>query len=380
VPGFLCLADDLTGALEVGAKFAVSGVSSTVRLRPDPACRAFALVIDAATRHLVPHAAESEVRRLAGTALHPNLRCVYVKTDSTLRGNIGAQFRGLMSACPGLPLFYVPAYPGLGRTVVGGRLYVDGVPVDRSPYGLDLLNPAREAWIPALLRPLPVECLRHPGDLAASRPGTVYVFDGASEDEVRETARIIAGMEGLTLAAGPAALAGHLAELADVPRERPQSVPPLRSCLVVSGSLHDRSRAQIRAALEAGWPSAPPEQVPDLISRFGWVVLELTGHPELTGEAFAARTGELVSQLLNRTDPDALVVFGGDTCRGIVDALGGPPLYPVSEVLAGVPAARISGGDLTGAGGRRCLYLITKAGGFGPPDVLMRIRERSRPA
>jgi uncharacterized protein YgbK (DUF1537 family) len=301
-----------------------------------------------------------------------------VKTDSTLRGNIGAEFRGLMSACPGLPLFYVPAYPGLGRTVVRGRLYVDGVPVDRSPYGLDFLNPARESWIPALLRPLPVECLRA-RDLAASRPGTVYVFDGASEREIRDAARIIAGRDGLTLAAGPAALAGHLAELADLPRERAESVPPLRSCLVISGSLHDRSRAQIRAALEAGWPSAPPEHVPELISRFGWVVLELTGSPGLSAAEFAARTGEMVSQVLNRTDPDAFVVFGGDTCRGIVDALGGPPLYPVSEVLAGVPAARISAADLIGQAGRgRCLYLITKAGGFGPTDVLTQIRERCR--
>jgi uncharacterized protein YgbK (DUF1537 family) len=62
--------------------------------------------------------------------------------------------------------------------------------------------------------------------------------------------------------------------------------------------------------------------------------------------------------------PGALIVFGGDTAFGILDALGRPAIHPVLEILPGVPLSRTGG-----------LFLVTKAGGFGPPDVLVRIRE-----
>jgi 4-hydroxythreonine-4-phosphate dehydrogenase len=64
---------------------------------------------------------------------------------------------------------------------------------------------------------------------------------------------------------------------------------------------------------------------------------------------------------------DALVVFGGDTARAVLEELGAPRLEPLGEVLPGVPVSA-----LPFAG--RELPLVTKAGGFGEPDVVDRIR------
>lgn len=379
-PHILCLADDLTGALEVGSKFAACRLSSLVCsdlcVQIAAAAGTQALVIDAQTRHLEPAQAEATVCRLAREGFRTGLRCVYKKTDSTLRGNIAAELRGLMSSYPGMPLLYAPAYPSLGRTVRNGCLYVEGVPVNQSSFGRDRLNPAREAHIPTLLQPLPVISIRT-GELAGMRPGTVYVFDGVTEDEVREVAQIITRSDQLVLAAGPAALAQNLAELARLPRCRPEPTPVIASCLVINGSRHEQSLLQIRAAVEAGWLQGAPGEVPALISRCGWVLMELPAPPSSSPTRFASRMGEVAMELLSRIDLDAVVIFGGDTSRGIVDALGRPPLYPVAEVLPGVPVAKILAADLAGRapGRNRDLYLITKAGGFGPPDVLARIRE-----
>jgi uncharacterized protein YgbK (DUF1537 family) len=40
--------------------------------------------------------------------------------------------------------------------------------------------------------------------------------------------------------------------------------------------------------------------------------------------------------------------------------MGHPPIYPLEEILPGVPASVV----------RKDLILISKAGGFGPVDVL----------
>jgi uncharacterized protein YgbK (DUF1537 family) len=79
----------------------------------------------------------------------------------------------------------------------------------------------------------------------------------------------------------------------------------------------------------------------------------------------AENAGKLVRDILTRVRLEALAVFGGDTAYGILQAIGNPPLRPLGEIVPGVPLSTIEGRDL---------YLITKAGGFGPVDVLSTIR------
>src|SRR4051794_25466561 len=123
----LALADDLTGALEIGAKFAAAGIPATVSTalawdRSTPVS-----VIDTETRHLPAAEAAAIIGRLARVA--DNVRLLFKKTDSTLRGNIGAELDALAAVFPASRVVYVPAYPRMGRTVRDGTLLVNGVPV-----------------------------------------------------------------------------------------------------------------------------------------------------------------------------------------------------------------------------------------------------------
>jgi uncharacterized protein YgbK (DUF1537 family) len=325
----LAIADDLTGALEAGSKFAAHGMEARVTCDAgsmQPSVPVF--VIDTETRHL-PGSRAAEVMHAVGTRMaahHPWL--VYKKTDSTLRGNIADELSALSAAFPNRELVYVPAYPAMGRTVRSGRLFVDGVPVHETEFAADPLNPIRDSSVQSAI-----------GDVRAS------ILDGESDDDIREAARRICASAQPLIVAGPAAIAGALAEERPLPCRSIPAFTRVRRCLIVNGSMHPVSRVQVKnAALDGDW------------RLFEYVGKE-------TGVERALRLGESVRQWLNEHPVDALMVFGGDTAHGIHRALGAPAFDSLGEVLPGVPVSQ------TGE-----LYWITKAGGFGPPNLIEELR------
>jgi uncharacterized protein YgbK (DUF1537 family) len=327
----LALADDLTGALEIGAKFAGAGISALVTADPAAAMEATVRVIDTETRHLGPAEASARIRHLACAAQSSPPRLIYKKTDSTLRGNIAAELTALAAVFPDSPLVYVPAYPRLGRTVRNGHLLVDGVPVHLTAFAQDPLNPIRESHIPTLL----------------GAPG-IHVRDAETDDEIRGAAVELFAHPGTLVAAGPAAFAEALAGCIRAPDPPPPGFRPLNRCLVINGSLHPVAARQIEAMqFDDRW--------------------RLFDHSAIPGEGLdrARAVGEAVRPLV--PGQDGLIIFGGDTAFGILQALGGGVLRPLSEFLPGVPLStlRTSGRDL---------ILITKAGGFGAPDLLPALR------
>jgi D-threonate/D-erythronate kinase len=332
----LAIADDLTGALEVGALFAAAGMRSVVTTGAMDGFDDPVIVIDTETRHARPGEAEAIVKsRAAGWS-----SLVYKKADSTLRGNIGPELRALQGLYGG-PIAYVPAYPEMGRTVVDGSVYVDGVPLADTWFARDPLNPVRDGRLLSLLDP---EC-------------DCVVFDGQDRDDVIRAAQTILTSGAFRIVAGPAAIAGALAASLGVPSAI--AWPVVRSCLIVSGSRHEASRRQIQSALENRAISTDDDAPWRLFQR------EI---PHGTDPIEAGKeTGRQVLRLLSERDFDSVLVFGGDTAYGILESFGLPPLRPIGEILPGVPVSSIEG---------RREVLVTKAGGFGTPDVVARLRSK----
>src|SRR5882724_1990600 len=59
----LAFADDMTGALETGAKFSGAGIRAVVFVKPVPASAAPVVVFDTETRHTTPEVAAAELKR-----------------------------------------------------------------------------------------------------------------------------------------------------------------------------------------------------------------------------------------------------------------------------------------------------------------------------
>ena len=310
----LVLADDLTGALECGAL--LEGAVVALGAPPETG----AAVIDTETRHSAPGEAAARVRALAQ---HFPAELIYKKTDSTLRGNIGAE----LAALPPLRIHYAPAYPRLGRTVRGGRLYVDGVPLEQTAFARDPLGPVTEGRIARVLEQQGAPLER------------IVIHEGETEACLERAADAVLAEAPPRLAAGPAALLGVLARRLGLAR-RPAELPRVPECLVINGSAHPASLAQMAQAEAAG---------------------------VFDGKWRAGTAADAASA------PCALLVFGGDTAREVIRQFGDPLLFPFAEPLPGVVASWFDH-----FGSRR--LLITKAGGFGRADLIIRLRELLDPA
>lgn len=379
----LAIADDTTGALEVGAQFAMAGVRSLVSSANALLAGTCALVLDAETRQLTPRRAEKRVARLAGAARDAGIRYLYKKTDSTLRGNIASEFQALLNVFPKRFLVYVPAYPKMGRVVKGGELFVDGLPLARTAFAKDLAQPSREGSIPSLLAQgsrAPVLLATASGQLEGllrdAAPGSIVVCDGTTEEDLEAVAAAVSRSGKDCLVAGPGGFSGHWIRRLPVERGFARRRPNIKRCLVVSGSRHPASREQVRQASDGGiagiWLGENPDTdaatvsaVTAALAARGWALLQTPG----TGPpGVSERLGAITGRVLASQPVDGLIIFGGSTAFAVLRAIGVKVVEPLGELLAGVAfsVARYRNRDLA---------LITKAGGFGDAGSLVSILE-----
>ena len=100
-------------------------------------------VADTETRHISPRQASSLVYALTRKATELGFSHFYKKTDSALRGNIGAELSAMLEANGDTTLAFAPAYPKSGRVTVNGIHYIDGVELSASVFGEDPFSPVK---------------------------------------------------------------------------------------------------------------------------------------------------------------------------------------------------------------------------------------------
>ena len=79
--------------------------------------------------------------------------------------------------------------------------------------------------------------------------------------------------------------------------------------------------------------------------------------------------GRLARAIVDLAAVPTIAIFGGDTAFAVLEALGLRSLEPVREICQGTVTSRALPGTRAAAE----LHLVTKAGGFGPIDVVERI-------
>lgn len=403
-PKLLVIADDLTGANDTGVQFAKRQIPSIVWAEPEAAASSpgfEVVVINTASRHLSPAEAAARVRRATRWGLAAGIEHFFKKTDSTLRGNLGAELEALCRETGAASIPFVPAFPVMGRTTRAGIHYVHGRPISETAFARDPLNPISESDVPALLRrqtTLPVTCCQ-PG--RASSAAGLVVYDCETTADLEHIARGLQAANQLKVLAGSAALAEQWPALLPFAASGVTPLHPHRPWLLVNGSLHETALAQIQAASPNFWRKIPmpfdqlvqcgqgePAQLmpagsasPGSLSWFppiapGENLLLYSVEDAAAAARFRARsglepaelcrrvarrTGQWVAALLRQYRFPTLVVFGGDTLAEIARAAGWKSFVPISEPLPGVTLARPTETDLA---------VISKAGGFGPPNLL----------
>jgi uncharacterized protein YgbK (DUF1537 family) len=349
------VADDLTGACDTGTLFAARG-PVPVAVWPRSPGPAEVRVVDTETRALAPAEAARRVGHAVAAA--PAGTRWFKKIDSTLRGHVAVEVQALLESARAGGAVLTPAFPAQGRTVRGGVLVVDGTPLAETTLAADPEFPAgRPASIPDLLAPLlrrplvpvPLDRVRAgAGPLAAclaGLEGAVAVADAETDDDLLRLVDAVLALDRAPVLVGAAGLARALAARLGLLAEG-VALPAGRRWLLVAGSRHPATRRQVAAARAAGLRvlASPDDEDPD---RAG----------------VAARLAAEARRVLERERFDLVAVTGGQTAAALFEALEAERID-----LVGAPAPGLALGYLR-APGRAPLPLLTKAGGFGAPDL-----------
>jgi 4-hydroxythreonine-4-phosphate dehydrogenase len=413
----LVLADDLTGAADCGVACAGHGLQtmlvlgdSEVDVQAEALAHAEALAVDGDTRRLPAHEAGAETARLLRRFLRSEEMLLYKKLDSTMRGNVGAELAATLEARRTLArsddrivVVLAPAFPATGRTTVNGQQLVNGEQLTESDFGrndnIRGLSDIAAMLRNAQLRPALVgfELVRGEGALLQNamrrmaRDADVLVCDAETDDDLRRIADASLALGRETVWAGSGGLARHLLPAAGLTRARLSSPKPLRVegtvlFVVGSGSAVTHDQMEVLAtksdtivmripaeALLAGeqspqWRAYGLELERALNAGRDVAVMPDPGArvDSAKGPLLTAALAAMVRPLGDRAG--ALVVTGGETARAVFEAWGVNRLRLIGEVEAGLPFS-------VTAGWSREIPVLTKAGGFGGPESLLRCQQ-----
>ncbi len=413
------IADDLTGATDLAAMLsrrglAVEQVLGLPQGEPGPGVQAVVVALKARTAPVTRAVAES-LASCDWLTRHGAAQILfkYCSTfDSTDRGNIGPVALALMSRLGTDFTIVCPALPENGRTVRGGHLYVDGVPLADSPMRDHPLTPMRESDLRILLDrqtgPPPAELI----PLAVVEQGTEAiansfaslrasgarfgVVDAVTDDQLEAIGhacrgmRLVTGGSGVALGLPDNFRQDGLLREPTATLELPDLPGPVA---ILSGSGSEASRRQVEAAAKRVPairvdPIALADGTTSLESLFaearagltqGAVLISATDTPERVaaiqerlGRAEAANLVESTLATLARRLVDSgvrkLIVAGGETSGAVAAALEVCRLRVGPEIAPGVP--------WTVRHEEPTLLLAFKSGNFGGPGFFLEALEQ----
>jgi len=362
------IADDLTGAAELGAMGLRHGLSAEIVVKGRPSGGADLVCMDTDSRSCVP---EEAGRRAADAAklLHDaKARWIYKKVDSVLRGQVTAEVESVMIQLRLKRALLLPANPSLGRKIQDGQYFVQGRPINKTEFARDPEHPRTSSRVLQLLKPsqsMPI----YVSNLRDSMPGAgIVVGEAATPQDVQRWALI---RDSRTLPAGGSEYFGAL-----LMAEKKKAMSPATKVLpngaiyrqlFVCGTSSQSSRKFVKAARERGTPvfSLPLElmwkteftpgatevisqRVIAMFQSNSRVILNV-GLPPVRDTSVARRLSDHLVQIaqlvLRQVDVGHVYAEGGATAAELVRRMGWTRLSALSEPAPGVATLAIEGNE-----------------------------------
>lgn len=389
--------------MDTGVQFAKAGILPHVVMSSNytfpPIKHQEVFVLDAATRHMPPSAAYQTVYDIVRKALDSGFDCIYKKTDSGLRGNIGSELTAVLDASNETLLPFFPAYPKLLRWTINGTHYIDHVPVSQSIFGSDPFEPVTSSFVPEIIGqqskvPVIQVGLQDPFPSPPQVP-TVAVFDSNSSSCFQERVQELRSLRPPpSIMAGCAGFAEYLPELLQLKGSPIPASFPEKDLFVVSGSLNPITIQQLDIAESQGFSSIlipnshAVEALSDPVFRkltATMIYRQMEQHPRLilriekgtsaadqdptfgaTGKKIANNIGALLVQLVHMGMNRNIIITGGDMLHSFLEQVECSEIIPLGEIESGVVCSLLSAksGKIT---------VVSKSGGFGSKEVFSKI-------
>lgn len=405
---FGAIADDVTGATDLAAYIARSGLKTVQYFGvPSPAAKVPSgvqcIVIALKTRSIDPSSAVTQSRAAYEWLRQRNVEDFYFKYcstfDSTSRGNIGPVLDALTRDTGEAAVVVAPSAPENERTVYQGRLFVGPQLLEESPLKDHPINPMRESHIPSLLsaqsglavQQIPWQTVRLGAQKVAEQltpdwdeTPSAFVVDAITDADLDTIAQAIVGGRH-RLSSGSAGLGAAVARLLGGTREKSKQfqIPPGKA-IVLSGSCSAATYTQVahyRAENPAVFldplrlarnPSALTEVIEFVRKHIDEApMVYATAAPEVVASAQAELGADVAAKFVEEAlgsiakaarelGVTRFVSAGGESSGAVAAALGIKAVTVGVEVAPGVPWCLTEGEDP--------IALILKSGNFGGPD------------
>ena len=399
-----CVADDFTGATDIGAALVRAGyrTSVVVTLGSAIAVEGLDAIVVALKSRTIP-AADAVAASLAAVdalaaAGADRFYFKYCSTfDSTPEGNIGPVTDAMLERLGTSTALMVPSFPANGRTVYRGHLFVGDELLSESSMRTHPLTPMTDSNLAAVLAPqtthpvrlITLDIVRSSQEelLAAieSAPGLIIV-DAIDDGDL---ARIAAAAPPNVLMTGGAGLAAQL-EGGPAGSDAASIRVPRGLRLIVSGSASRMTRAQVTSArtelpsLKLDLDAIRTDAVGEASRILDWAMQHWSSDPDIPVLVFATETeGDVAASSESRAESSELIesvlawvaqesvlagvrqiiVAGGETSGAVVSALGIDRLTIGPEIAPGVVWSAATTGDGDD------IAIALKSGNFGDPSL-----------
>lgn len=383
----ICYADDATGALDVAGAFYSRGYEATVALEAeisddlDSNCRVYAQN----SRYDSP-AESKEKLASALSRIDKDLLSqinLFLKVDSTLRGNVLGNLDQISDFVNGRPIFLAPSLPLFGRTCVDGHYLVNGVPILETEFAKD----SAFKYISSALNDNRVDIehidwrtLSHGPNAVADRVSSSgakkFSFDTKDEDDLS-----VIVQTGLLIQAIMVGSQGLARALPNVGFQQSQEFIPDTSLptLFVVGSLHKITRVQKTKLAKVGISGidigdgnlgnitelqAINYQIKENLSNGVTTYLSTPDIPRNDAGIWREMEEAIQEVTLVNEVPHNLVIVGGETARATFKGRQISTIAIKSEYEPGVPISSQKGQHEA---------ILTKAGSFGHSNTLVDI-------
>lgn len=428
MPRIGVVADDITGANDIGAMLALNGYIADVFTRSHGGLSvhlngADALIVDTDSRLDSPQQAREKTLQAVEDLRSYNPSVYFAKTCSVFRGNVGAQLDAMLESLNAQCGMVIVGFPRNGRTTLHGIHYVYGQKLEESGFRNDPIHPMCESNLleilskqsryavtsfdAAYLERSEQEAKAHLDALKAM--ARYVIFDVRTQEDLRTIAGLIKSEHFLC---GSSAIMEELPKvwMTDAPLEERQQCLPVvssnsRGVIILSGSLTSVTAKQTRYIEaqhipafvlpgEAAFSSESRQAaINDIVAScqeylsVGMNVLIRTENsPEAiaytqalgsangysagsTGRLLSALLGEVVRLLIEKTGTRRIVVAGGETSAAVAQALGIHQMRILNEIEPGVPT-------MIGIAENGIIYpLVFKSGSFGSDAFLANAAE-----
>jgi uncharacterized protein YgbK (DUF1537 family) len=416
-----CIADDLTGATDLGNNLVRAGMRVILMIdvpADDEPVDADAIVVALKARSIPAKDAVAQSLHGCRWLRRQGVDQIYFKIcstfDSTPRGNIGPVIEALMEELECRFSVVVPSFPENGRTVYQGHMFVGDVLLSESGMRNHPLNPMTDSNLVRFLQLQlkganraglieygsvrdSAEAIRARMEDLSAQGVSIALADTISDGDLDRLAAVLAKQPLVTAGSGlamslPRARGFRVSEISS-------RLPAASGCkAIVSGSCSTATNGQVRHFTENGgaaraidpaqlaenahehtaqtlaWADACWEKEPDrplLVYSTAEPAAVIALHARLGVE----RCGEMVERALARIasafvakGARQLVIAGGETSGVCARAIGANRMQIGPQIDPGVPWCYASSTAIPDG----ALHIALKSGNFGSPDFFTR--------